>query len=93
MQETQMAAVLFVLFVCLVFLLIGREITCWYFKINELSRKLDTTNKTLADIRDLLAPTAASVAPVPIMPPAPTVNGLKGLSSVAPTAIKAPARP
>ena len=36
-------------------LIICRELTCWYFRLTELSTKLDTTNKTLADIRHVLA--------------------------------------
>jgi hypothetical protein len=67
MQEAQAVTPIVVLVVSIIVLLVCREVTCWYFKINDLSRKIDTTNKTLADIRDLLAHTAAASA-------APTVK-------------------
>jgi len=79
MQDSQIATIIVVLVISLVIFLVCREIVCWYFKINLLNSKLDTTNKTLADIRDLLAHTAAAnIAPVPTtlrgIPPAKPTN-------------------
>jgi hypothetical protein len=85
MQDAQVATLIVVLGISLAIFLVCREIVCWYFKINELNSKLDTTNKTLADIRDLLAHSAAaSTAPGPVGSPAlPTA--LKGISPAKPT--------
>jgi hypothetical protein len=61
--------------------LVCREVTCWYFKFTELSSKLDATNKTLADIRDLLARTAeASAPPAPMQPGPVAPSSMKGIS-------------
>lgn len=83
MQEAQVATLIVVLGISVAIFLVCREIVCWYFKINELNSKLDTTNKTLADIRDLLAHTAASAAPVQPVAVLPTT--LKGISPAKPS--------
>jgi hypothetical protein len=36
-------------------ILICRELVCWYFKLNQLSTKMDLVNKNLVAIRDELA--------------------------------------
>jgi len=79
MQEAQAATVIVVLIISLAIFLVCREVVCWYFKINALNAKLDTTNKTLADIRDLLA--AASPPPAAMANAAPLPTALKGLSA------------
>lgn len=55
MNSGQIAIIVVVLLLGGCGLLICRELTCWYLKLTDLSTKLDTTNKTLADIRHVLA--------------------------------------
>lgn len=85
MQDAQGGMLIAVLIVSVAIFLVCREIVCWYFKINELNSKLDTTNKTLADIRDLLAHAAAATT-APLLPTGQALpTALKGISPAKPT--------
>lgn len=85
MQEAQVATLIVVLIVSVAIFLVCREIVCWYFKINELNSKLDTTNKTLADIRDLLAHSAAA-STAQLLPTGQALpTALRGISPAKPT--------
>src|SRR5262245_39690040 len=84
-----MGMILVALLIMPVVFLLGREVVCWYWKVNERIALMRETNTLLASIETQLKQTgrAAPAAPAPAAasPSAPTAPAPRTGASMAPT--------